>query len=183
MFKPEVIAFDVVDPGGLVPYVELRHQQKGGKGSTFSSFRNMWQRLHQLSSVGRYEGVTVDPSWVSFAKFLHDMGTRPEGKTLDRINSNGPYARWNCQWADLNTQSANRRNVHKVSDGQETLPLQAMCRKHSLDYKTTYYRIKHGWTVDEALSTPNGGGRSNAFTTVRVSPGRFTLVQAGSGGI
>lgn len=167
----------LVDPMDLEPYYELsliRADQ-----TTFDSFRNMWQRLQQKSSVGRYVGVLVDLRWVSFKAFLQDMGKRPEGYSLDRIDSNRGYCKDNCRWATTTEQSANRRNVTYVTDGEEILPLKAMCVKHSLDYKVVYHRIKKaGWTVDEALSTPSGGAGSNASTLIRLVTGVFNSVTA-----
>lgn len=55
-------------------------------------------------------GITVCPQWQeSFEVFLADMGERPEGMTLDRIDPWGNYEPGNCRWADSLTQRHNRR--------------------------------------------------------------------------
>lgn len=55
-----------------------------------------------------HEGMTVDPRWESFENFLVDMGERPEGKTLDRIDGTKGYCKDNCRWATPLEQAWNR---------------------------------------------------------------------------
>ncbi len=54
-------------------------------------------------------GITVCARWRKFENFLADMGKRPAGKTLDRINPDGNYEPGNCRWATPKEQRQNRR--------------------------------------------------------------------------
>lgn len=55
------------------------------------------------------KGVIICEQWMTFEGFLKDMGERPAGKTLDRINPFGNYEKENCRWADNAIQKTNTR--------------------------------------------------------------------------
>lgn len=73
----------------------------------------MVQRCRTSSAAGfrNYggRGVSYCKRWNRFANFLADMGERPEGKTLDRIDVNGDYCPENCKWSTPLEQAANKR--------------------------------------------------------------------------
>lgn len=90
-----------------------KHGHATGETSrTYNSWACMWQRCTnpEYSQYGRYggRGISVCERWSSFTAFLADMGERPEGRTLDRINTNGNYEPNNCRWATPKEQTANR---------------------------------------------------------------------------
>jgi len=99
------------------PKIYLHGHTSGGKSSpTFKSWESMKQRCYNSNHHKYYiygeRGIKVCDRWIdSFVNFLEDMGERPEGMTLDRINPYGNYELSNCRWANLLIQRHNRRKL------------------------------------------------------------------------
>ncbi len=87
--------------------------RKGKRSPTYNSWRAMMERCtykrHPWYRIYGGRGIIVCDAWRTFANFLADMGERPEGMTLDRIDSDGNYELSNCRWATPKQQAMNRR--------------------------------------------------------------------------
>lgn len=84
----------------------------GKKNSpTYNSWLSMKDRcIRKRHHSSGYENVTVCDRWLSFDSFLADMGERPNGATLDRVDSSGNYEPSNCRWATPREQARNTRH-------------------------------------------------------------------------
>lgn len=82
------------------------------KTPTYRSWKAMLSRCRNplRDHADRYleRGICYDPAWSSFEVFLADMGERPEGRELDRIDNNLGYSKANCRWATHQENCQNR---------------------------------------------------------------------------
>lgn len=141
-----------------MPKIGNQYALKHGHGygtATYKSWCSMRGRCltpshHKFAQYGA-RGIKICDRWASFANFLADMGERPDGHTLDRINPDGDYSPENCRWAGPKAQARNRTNkVSIVHEGREQLLIE-LCEKHGVNYQTAYARLKRGLPSPQVL--------------------------------
>lgn len=99
-------------------------------------------------------GVTVDERWLGkmgFRNFVEDMGRRPPGHTLDRIESSGNYCKSNCRWATWEVQNNNKSSIVKFEVDGEMLSLAQVSRKHKVNINYLKRGLSKGMGIKEAL--------------------------------
>lgn len=130
-----------------------------GRSATYVTWEAIKQRCHNPNAVG-YDsyggrGIEMCERWRdSFENFLADMGERPEGKTLERVDNDGDYEPDNCRWASSREQASNRRNTRMISYGGREQTLTQWAREYSLSRGVLWHRINLGWSLERALTEP-----------------------------
>jgi hypothetical protein len=104
-------------------------------------------------------GIKVCPRWDDFEMFLEDMGPRPPGMSIERIDNDGDYEPGNCRWATDFEQMQNTSRTRLLTAGGETLTASTWTRRLGAASPTIHNRLKNGWTVEQACLTPVGQPR------------------------
>lgn len=134
------------------------HARTGQLTPTYKAWMAMRMRCTQSAhkEYHRYggRGITVCERWAIFANFLEDMGERPQGREIDRINNDGNYEPANCRWATHKEQMRNMsRNRILTLDGRSQT-LADWADEAQLNYGTLRTRLRLGWPLRRALSEP-----------------------------
>ena len=97
------------------------HLISGKPSPTLVSYNAMRLRCLNPKSTSYHvyggRGITIDPRWLGkdgFVRFLEDMGQRPAGTTLGRVDTNGNYTKNNCRWETREEQTSSRRKHTQV---------------------------------------------------------------------
>jgi hypothetical protein len=123
----------------------------------FVSWCSMNARCYN-TKTNRYEnyggrGIKVCDRWKnSFKNFYKDMGKRPKGFTLDRIDPNGDYTPENCRWATYKEQAKNRKSTYYITFNNQTLTKVEWAKKLNIKYSTLSERLRRGWSIERAFN-------------------------------
>lgn len=100
------------------------------------------------------KGIKVCERWNSYSNFLNDMGERPIGKTIDRINGTGDYEPGNCRWSTPKEQARNRSNNQTVDFNGERLTLIELCERFGVSVHVVRHRLRRGMDINKSISMP-----------------------------
>ena len=147
----------------------LRDQRLTTHGMTSTSVRKdsheywIWNMVVQRCTnpnVGNWKdyggrGITVCAEWLTYDGFYADMGARPSlGHSLERIDNSQGYSKSNCKWATRLEQAKNKRNNRLITAFGKTQHLAEWSRETGIQHPTILYRLRSGWSAEDALSRP-----------------------------
>ena len=112
------------------------------------------------------KGIGYCPEWESFETFLADMGERPEGLTLDRIDRTKDYGPANCKWSTKREQTLDRGCTVWIEHEGQTRCLSDWAKEKGLRLTTLRERIGNGWSIEDALNRPLRRHPRQAFSNV-----------------
>jgi hypothetical protein len=143
-------------PGG--PGKRHGHCSDGKSTKTYECWRAMLDRCSNSKNKSFKDygarGISVCDRWLTFENFLADMGEAPENLSIDRYpNNDGNYEPGNCRWATVAQQNSNKRgNTVLEFDGKKATIAEWSAMTGIKDC-TISERLRHGWSVEKALTT------------------------------
>lgn len=144
---------------GLRRHNALRRGTGVYRSAEYRTWERMKARCYRSDHRGYRHyggrGIAVCARWLgSFAAFLSDMGVRPAGCSIERLDVNGDYEPGNCVWADKYVQALNKRTTRWVEVAGRRVKLADLCRERGLDLRVVGSRLRLGWSVAAALGRP-----------------------------
>lgn len=132
--------------------------ENSGEFPTYKTWLSMRRRCEykKHKSYADYggRGIKVCDRWQLFENFLADMGRRPDGLTLGRVDNAKGYEPGNCRWETPKQQCRNRRGNTLITCNNSTRTLQEWSEISGIPHDTLSYRLNSGWTPERAISTP-----------------------------
>jgi hypothetical protein len=134
------------------------HARKRNRSTTYQAWYSMIQRVtnprtKQFKDYGG-RGIVVCNERRDFTAFLADMGERPTGLLLDRIDNDKGYSKGNCRWATRSQQQTNQRRTQWLTIDGAMRPLAELAREAGLYPALVRNRIANGWSPERALRAP-----------------------------
>lgn len=134
--------------------------RKSGTG-VYRAWSSMMTRCRNPKCHNYYRyggrGIRVCERWHDFSNFYADMGDRPSGYSLERIDYDGNYEPGNCTWIPNRLQARNKSNTKRITIDGVTKPLAEWCEVFGVASDLAWRRITWcKWDEAKAVSTPKG---------------------------
>lgn len=159
--RADHLAKDAVKSCGAKPSAEKHGcaSKESPHRSTYRSWEHMIDRCYNEKHphFDRYggRGIVVCDRWrQSFLAFLEDMGDRPDGLTLERIETHGNYEPSNCKWATFTEQNRNKTNGTELTHNGETMSVTEWAERLGVRRHALFARLQAGWSAEKTLTTP-----------------------------
>lgn len=148
------------------------HYKNNKYTPTYKTWLSMKQRCNNphAPNYALYggRGIKICKEWNdNFIAFLSDMGERPKGTSLDRINSNGDYCKENCRWATPKEQSMNLRTTYIIEYNGEVDSVHGWSERLGVSYSVIKYNHKHGLPLDKKRRDETLYGKKYKNRTVK----------------
>lgn len=121
---------------------------------TWKSWKSMHDRclLEKHKSYGYYRNIPICPEWLNnFEAFYHDMGERPKGTSLDRVDNTLGYSPGNCVWSTAKDQARNKSNNVFISHKGQNKTLAEWAENLGIRHCTIWRRLSRGLCVSDVL--------------------------------
>ena len=131
---------------------------------TYIAWQGMKNRCRNKSNKnygGR--GIKFCRRWLHFKNFLSDMGIRPDGTSLERLDVNSGYSPENCIWADLSTQSNNRRTNRNITAYGLTATASTWQHLTGINADVIRHRTRTGWRPEAAVTRELNGNQLSCW--------------------
>lgn len=135
------------------------HTSHNWRSPTYRSWDHMQQRCGS-PKASEYQwyggrGIRVCERWSDFVNFLSDMGVRPVGTELDRIDTNGHYEPGNCRWVTHKVNCSTQRSTMRLTHDGRTQMLCEWAAESGIPAITISHRLKIGLPLSVALKLGN----------------------------
>lgn len=128
-------------------------------GQTHTKIYRIWATMVQRCTNSRHKdfhkyggrGIRVCDQWLVFERFFEDMGHKPDGLSLDRIDNNGIYEPGNCRWSAPKQQCRNTRKNRIVEHDNKKVTVAEWAETLGVPEARIRDRLRYGWSVKDAL--------------------------------